>query len=61
MHPRFLTSSLLAFALFFPALLVAYLIQLGRPVDMSAFLRLWVVTAISFASTYAVRGDFGNG
>jgi len=61
MHPQFLISSLMAFALFFPALLLAHLLRMAHPVDMAPFVRLWLIVALSFAGTYAFRSGPGNG
>lgn len=56
MHPRFLSSSLLAFGLFFPALVLTYLLHALQPsVDAASLLRLWLVAVLAFAGRESLR------
>ena len=56
MHRRFLSSSLLAVGLFFPALVLAYLLHALRPsVDAAWLFRLWLVAVLAFAGGESLK------
>ena len=62
MHSRFLVSSLTSFALFVPALVLVYLLNLWRGADVTWFVRIWLMIALAYAGVSTLQSsDPSNG